>query len=748
MRKRTLGGYADNISVEPGGTIRFMVSCDEGPDSFRAGLVRLISGDDQPGGPGYRDEPLDVAANGSYPARHQPVYPGSYGMLAHHPAFDSIESFTLQVLFWPTTPQAPWKSIVSKFDESSEFGFGLFTNGDGHACFFVGDGQDHTTVHAVAPEPLIARQWYLLAGSWNAQTKEIRIVQRMVHPVATIPARCEESADASAVSDVRNAGAAFLAGAYNNRNAAGWFPGGHVNGKLERPVLTHGLLSDDEVLSLCAGPVPGALKKRVVLAWNFAIEIATDRLADISGHGLDGIAVNLPMRAKTGHNWDGSQHRWTDDPEQWGAIHVVEDALYDCGWQADVEAVIPPGTRSGLYAAKLEREGSEPCFIPFVVRPPKGRTSAPLCVVFPDASYLAYANIEENFDAGLDYQFNRVARLGVDDFYQNAHPEYGVSMYGFHADGTGPHYNSRLRPVANLSPTHESLWQLSADMHLIAWLEHAGIAWDMICDEDIDREGADLLAQWPCVMTMSHPEYTSTRMHDAYTGFCARGGRLMYMGGNGFYWRVAYRDDKPGAIEMRRAEDGMRSWIAEPGEYYMSFTGEMGGLWWRAGRTPQSLVGNGFIAQGFDVSSPYRRNPESRDPRAAWIFEGIEGDIVGDFGLLGGGAAGWELDAADPQRGTPPHALAIASSFDHSDAVLFVVEEIGHMHPMISGSLQPAIKADMMFFETANGGAVFSTGSIAYVSALPCNGFDNNIARLTANVVRRFCDPAPFPVTA
>jgi len=744
MRRKTLAGYADRISMEPGETIRFMVSCDEGPETYRASLVRLLSADDQPDGPGYRDEPVATAADGDYPARHQPVYPGSYGILAHHPLFDGLESFTLQVLFRPTTPERPWKSIISKFDESTEHGFGLFTNGDGHACFFVGDGNDHATAHVVAPEPLIARQWYLLAGSYDAGTKQLRIVQRMVDAVATIPARCEATADASKVGDVRNPGASFMVGAYNNRNEAGWFPGGHVNGKLERPVLSRGLLGDEDVTALSAGAVPGRLKDRVVLAWNFAIDIPTDRLADISGNGLDGLAVNLPIRAMTGHAWDGTQHRWTDDPEQWGAIHVVEDALYDCGWQVDVEATVPEGARSGLYAAKLEREGSEPAFIPFVVRPKGNRPTAPLCVVFPDASYLAYANIEENMDPGLDYQFNRVARLGVDDLYQSTHPEYGVSMYGFHADGTGPHYSSRLRPVANLSPTHESLWQLSADMHLIAWLEHEGIAYDMICDEDIDREGVDLLSRWTCVMTMSHPEYTSTRMHDAYGSYLARGGRLMYMGGNGFYWRVAYRDDKPGVIEMRRSEDGMRSWFTEPGEYYMGFTGEMGGLWWRCGRTPQSLVGNGFIAQGFDWSSPYRRTEASRDSRAAWIFDGIDGDIVGDFGLLGGGAAGWELDCADPLRGTPPHALVVASSFDHSDTVLLVNEEIGHMHPMITGSLQPRIKADMMFFETPKGGAVFSTGSIAYVSALPCRGFANNIARLTRNVVNRFCDKTPF----
>ena len=41
-------------------------------------------------------------------------------------------------------------------------------------------------------------------------------------------------------------------------------------------------------------------------------------------------------------------------------------------------------------------------------------------------------------------------------------------------------------------------------------------------------------------------------------------------------------------------------------------------------------------------------------------------------------------------------------------------------------------------------GAVFSTGSIAYAGALPVNGFDNNIARLTPNVLRRFADDRPF----
>ena len=747
MLKKKLAAYADEISVAPGDTIRFMASAEDDVADYTATIVRLISADDQPGGPGYRDEVLDVPANGTYPARHQPTYPGAYGITEHNKAFEGLESFTLQCLFWPTTPERPWKSIVSKFDESIEFGWGLFTNGDGHACLFVGDGNDHRTAHAVAPEPLIARQWYLLAGSYDASTKELKIVQRMIHPVTTIPARSETSVTAPDMADINNNDAAFMVGAYNNRTEDGtWFPGGHVNGRIERPLLVNRLLNDDESLALAAGPTPKALAANVVLAWDFSKEMSSDRLVDISGNGLDGLAVNMPIRALRGHNWDASEFDWTKAPDQWGAMHFVEDAITDCGWQADVEVAIPEGTRSGLYAVKLEAENSAPEFVPFVIRPSKDTTSAPLCVLVPTASYLAYANLDENIaSAEYDYQFNKTPRLGPDDLYQQEHPEIGVSMYGFHADETGPHYSSRLRPIVNFSPTHNSLWQLSADMHLLAWLDQEGIAYDMVTDEDLDREGADLLSHWSCVMTMSHPEYYSTRMLDGIEGYVNNGGRLMYMGGNGFYWRVAFRDDKPGVMEMRRAEDGSRSWIAEPGEYHMSFTGELGGLWWRCGRTPQSVAGVGFIAQGFDWSRPYRRQPGSFDPRAAWIFDGLGDDeLIGDFGLLGGGAAGWELDCVDPLRGTPPHTLVLASSFDHSDTVLMVNEELGHMHPMIYGSLQPRVHADMAFFETDNGGAVWSTGSIAWVSSLPCMNFDNNVATVTRNVVHRFCDPTPF----
>ena len=64
MLEKKIAGYSDEISVAPGERIRFMVSCEPGIDRYQADIVRLISGDRQPGGPGYRDELLQSPVSG------------------------------------------------------------------------------------------------------------------------------------------------------------------------------------------------------------------------------------------------------------------------------------------------------------------------------------------------------------------------------------------------------------------------------------------------------------------------------------------------------------------------------------------------------------------------------------------------------------------------------------------------------------------------------------------------------------
>lgn len=219
---------------------------------------------------------------------------------------------------------------------------------------------------------------------------------------------------------------------------------------------------------------------------------------------------------------------------------------------------------------------------------------------------------------------------------------------------------------------------------------------------------------------------------------------MMYMGGNGFYWRIAFHPSRTGVIEVRRTE-GVRAWDAAPGAGHLSFSGERSGLWRYSGRAPQRLVGVGFVGQGFDRSRHYLRTSESRDARVAWIFAGIDSDIIGDHGMLQGGAAGIEVDACDQSQGTPHHAIVLARSEHHSNTYERAVEDVLTPHGATNALLDPGIRAEMVFFETSAGGAVFATGSIAFSGALGSNDFDNHVFRVATNVLRRFLDPALFP---
>jgi N,N-dimethylformamidase len=419
---------------------------------------------------------------------------------------------------------------------------------------------------------------------------------------------------------------------------------------------------------------------------------------------------------------------------------------------------VPDGLPSGVYAARLTA-GDDTDHIPFVVLPPRGTATADALFLMPSASYMAYANEHSAAEGGGYMQAfsGHLSGLSAQDLLLDSRPDLGYSLYDHHRDGSGVCYSSRLRPVLNFRPGVTNAWvgpagtfpwQFNADLPLIAWLDHEGIACDVATDEDLDVEGLNLLRRYRVVLTGSHPEYYSLAMHEALSTWLDQGGRMMYLGGNGFYWRVAYHLSMPGVIELRRGEDGIRDWVSEGGEYYHSFDGAYGGMWERQGRAIHARAGVGMAGQGFDVSSYYRRQPASRDPRAAFIFDGIEDEIIGAFGTVGGGAAGIEVDRFDRSKGSPPHALVVASSEAHSDTYFPVPEEINIASPMMDCSQNANVRADLVFFETPGGGAVFSTGSIAWIGSLSWHGFDNNVARLTGNVLRRFLAPEPFFATS
>ncbi|MBV9703543.1 MAG: N,N-dimethylformamidase, partial [Methylobacteriaceae bacterium] len=631
-------------------------------------------------------------------------------------------------------------------------GYELVIDASGAVALRLGDGSGR--VELVSTELAIReREWCLVGASVDTDAKRVVLhqQQQIAYERSTTSAVIERSV---AILPATTGGPLLIAARLAGRSPDGrCLTEAHYNGKIDSPRLSGRALTAAEMIQLFQHRVPQHLRPDVVAAWDFSLEIPAQRIIDVSGNGLHGTLVNLPARAMTGYNRSASEMRWSSALQEYGAIHFHDDDVYDAGWQSDFALTVPQGMPSGSYAVHL-RAGDDEDYLPFFVRCETGKPSAKLLYIGQTATYMAYANLSFTFTASAaELLANRLIVVQPWEEHLNAHPELGLSLYDDHSDGSGVCYSSRLRPILNMRPKVQTstaglgsmLWGYNADTHLTDWLEASGYAFDVITDEDLHAEGVEILRHYRTVMTGTHPEYYSEPMLDALNGYTERGGRLMYMGGNGFYWRIAYDPVLPGVIEVRRAEDGTRAWLARPGEYYHSFSGELGGLWRRQDRPPQRLVGTGFIAQGFDLSTGYHRTPASENPRVAFAFEGIDRDEpIGYFGLIGGGAAGLEVDIVDPRLGTPPHTLVVAHSDELPDSFLLVNEEQLINTPDVMGSTNPRIRSDLAFFETGNGGAVFSFSSMAWCGSLAHNGYDNNVSRLTGNVLRRFLSDEPF----
>ena len=105
----------------------------------------------------------------------------------------------------------------------------------------------------------------------------------------------------------------------------------------------------------------------------------------------------------------------------------------------------------------------------------------------------------------------------------------------------------------------------------------------------------------------------------------------------------------------------------------------------------------------------------------------------------------FEVDRFDVKLGSPTHGLVVATSAGrHTDYYQVTSEDVPVTLPGQGGTESPKVRADMVFFETPNGGAVFSVGSINWLASLAWNKYENNVARLTHNVLARFLDPRPF----
>jgi len=344
-------------------------------------------------------------------------------------------------------------------------------------------------------------------------------------------------------------------------------------------------------------------------------------------------------------------------------------------------------------------------------------------------------------DLGPTFDINKVLKSA--EFYKmRRRGDLGLSCYHRHTDGSGVCYSSSKRPILNVRPGYV-MWafsrprEFSADLMMLGYLEREGIPYETLTDHDLHGRGAGALQGFNTVITGCHPEYPTLQSFSAYNAYARRGGNLMYLGGNGFYWVSALGADRPHRLEVRRGDIGVRPYSLPGGEHTNSLDGQKGCLWRSRGMSCNTLFGVGFSGQGTGPGVPYKRTEASRDPNLSWMFAGVEGDLIGEHGF-GGGASGDEIDRFDVENGSPEGALTLAASIGHSDDYGIAIEDLSYPALNTLGTQTNLIRSDVVYYVGAGGGAVFSAGSINWYCSLAWDGYENNVARLTGNVIKGF----------
>ena len=722
-------GYADKFSVIQNGSIEFKVSC-QNIKKYNAALLKIVQGDINDKGPGYKEIKLKNNLGGPFNAQYQKIPIGSYGIIRNKKIFHKLKSLSLSVFIFPTLLKRSRKQVI--LSRKNNNGFELFINNEDKIQFNINN------YNIKLKKKIFENNWYFITAKYNSKNGSIYISEELVfkqneNNVINVNKKIIKKN----IDFTNNDYNLFIAANSNNGQIKNFY-----NGKIDSLKI----YDKETKLDL------SKKASKTFAEWDFSKFISSDKIFDKSINKLHGKLINHPARAVTGYNWNEKNQDWKINSTNYSSIHFHEDDLSDCNWDTDFKFKIPNKMKSGIYAVKLFNRNDE-FYIPFCVKPKKKSKKNKILFLMPTASYLAYANNRIGIDVPeTELVCGRLIEMNKHDIYLQEHPELGLSFYDLHKDGSPVFYSSKKRPIINFQPKSigklggigSNVWQFNADTHITGWLDNFGYDFDVITDSDLQTEGLEIIRDYSVIITGTHPEYYSLKMIKAIEKFKNIGGRLMYLGGNGFYWRISYDTKSTDIIECRKSEGGIRTVETKPGESYTSTTGEYSGLWRRNGIPPNKLTGIGMVSQGFDVSSPYYRTNESYNKKVKFIFNGVKEKIIGNFGLSGGGASGLEIDSVNKDLGSPDNILILASSKKHTDVYMMTPEDMLDPAPGMGGTEAEIIKSDMVFFKTLNNGAVFSVGSIAWAGSMAWNNYKNNVSKITKNVLDGFLKITKF----
>lgn len=371
--------------------------------------------------------------------------------------------------------------------------------------------------------------------------------------------------------------------------------------------------------------------------------------------------------------------------------------------------------RSGLYYfhAKAETSGRFFAF-PWVVAP--AAPTAPIAVLASTNTWNAYNNFggRSNYvnpaelpplpivNARLDLV--RYQQAGAHNVWEPTDDAYApLSFERPEAGNNVPEGVEVTDPIAGRQPCHVA----PAEWRFLGWLEREGYGYDFYSEAHLHDGDLDLDAYKVLVISV-HPEYWSRTMYERVKAWVhERGGRLMYLGGNGLNCEVEFVDDGA-ALRFKShlaRSDGKLGMVDpnDPDHWLES----------RFHRTVESeanLLGVVTTEAGMMTAAPYRTIAPDH-----WVFAGTgltEGELFGEpnqHERCHGGASGHELDQMSAS--SPAETALLAEGTNPGGG--------GHM----------------VCYELESGGTVFSVGSITYVASLLV---DPAVSRITSNVLTRF----------
>jgi N,N-dimethylformamidase len=359
--------------------------------------------------------------------------------------------------------------------------------------------------------------------------------------------------------------------------------------------------------------------------------------------------------------------------------------------------------RSGLYYFHAKTARGSFFSFPWVVAP--ARPTAPIAVLASNITWNAYNTFGGRSNYIHPDRFPPTptvnARLELKRYTDPEHVNYDTTDYA-------PLSFDRPEPINHIDESEQITDPIEgraachlapAEWRLLGWLERECFAYDFYAETHLQEDQIPL-DQYKILILSTHPEYWSKLMFQRLKAWVfERGGKLLYLGGNGLNCEVKFINAHAIICRNGDAREMKRRGL----ESRFHFSGE----------SESSLLGVVYSETGIMTGAPYRTLDASH-----WAFAGTglgPGAIFGEQSLhmrCPGGASGHETDKISPSSPNQVHLLAKGTN------------------PNDGG-------AEIVLFDTPSGGAVFSVGSIAWPSAVLV---DEYVSMITSNVIRRFLE--------